>query len=177
VSVITATSAAALAARAGNQNAEVYRLVTTFYSIAFGLSLQGHILITYVTISAGGASDEAICRLAKGKPVGEGRFEVVKPVAFTMALPAIFATCSSIFLLAGLATMVTSSPSVGVQHRSSQYIRSTMMPVGIGLLCLGMACSLCEFGTWVEMRGRALHRESYRTRQAATTASGGAQAT
>ncbi|KAG9094877.1 hypothetical protein FS749_011624 [Ceratobasidium sp. UAMH 11750] len=161
VSVITATSAAALAIQAVNQNVEIYWLVTTFYSIAFGLSLQGLILITYMTISAGGASDEAICRLARGKLLGEGCFEAVKPVAFTMALPAIFATYSSISLLAGLVTMVVSGPGVGVQHRSSQYIKATMIPVGIGFLCLGVALFFCEIGTWIEMRGRAKYRANY----------------
>ncbi|KAG8718158.1 hypothetical protein FRC09_013094 [Ceratobasidium sp. 395] len=162
VSVITATSAAALAIQAVSAGAEIYWLVTTFYSIAFGLSLQGLILITYATISAGGASDEAICRLAKGKLVADGSFAMVKPVAFVMALPAIFATYSSISLLAGLVAMVMSGPGKGVAHEGSRYITATMIPVGGGFLCLGTALFFCEVGTWIEMRGRAPYREIYR---------------
>ncbi|KAG9075557.1 hypothetical protein FRC06_010025 [Ceratobasidium sp. 370] len=114
-----------------------------------------------MTISAGGASDEAICRLAKGKLMGEGCFEAVKPIAFTMALPAIFATYSSISLLAGLVTMVLSGPGEGVLHKGSQYIKATMIPVGGGFVCLCVALFFCEIGTWIEMRGRAKYRASY----------------
>ncbi|KAG9123010.1 hypothetical protein FRC07_000362, partial [Ceratobasidium sp. 392] len=134
VSVITATSAAALAIQAVSSTSEIYWLVTSFYSTAFGLSLQCLILITYMTISAGGASDEAICRLAKGQLLGTGGLKTTKLVAFTMALPAILATYSSIFLLAGLVTMVISGPGKGVQHESSRYIKATMAPVGLGFV-------------------------------------------
>ncbi|KAG8736586.1 hypothetical protein FRC10_009146 [Ceratobasidium sp. 414] len=171
VSVITATSATALAIQAVSQSVEIYWLVTSFYSTPFGLSLQGLLLITYMTISAGGASDEAICRLAKGKLISKGHFKVVRPVAFTMALPAIFATYSSLSLLAGLVTMVISGPGEGVQHRSSEYIKATMIPVGTGFLCLGVACCICEVGTWVEMRGRAPHHKSHHAGQASAVAS------
>ncbi|KAG8700706.1 hypothetical protein FRC08_004549 [Ceratobasidium sp. 394] len=177
ISVITATSAAALAIQAVSPNAEIYWLVTSFYSIAFGLSLQGLIVITYMTISAGGASHEAISRLAKGELLGtQGRF-VVKPVAFTMALPAIFATYSSISLLAGLTTMVIAGPGEGIQHRRSEYIKATMIPVGIGFLCLGVACFVCEVGTWIELRGRAQRRKGNPAQQATPTAAAPVSAT
>ncbi|KAF8757831.1 Enoyl-(Acyl carrier protein) reductase [Rhizoctonia solani] len=71
MSVITATSAAALAIEATNGRTHIYWLVTAFYSIAFGLSLEGVILITYMTIAAGGSSDEGITRLARGILVSE----------------------------------------------------------------------------------------------------------
>ncbi|KAG9082162.1 hypothetical protein FRC06_005193 [Ceratobasidium sp. 370] len=155
VSVITATSAAALAIQAVNQNAEVYWLVTTFYSIAFGLSLEGLILITYLTVTAGGVSDEAICRLAKGKLMGEGSFDAVEPIALAMALPAIFALHSSLSLLAGLVTMILSGSGEGVQHKGAKYITATMIPVGGGFVCLCVAVFSFNMATWIEIRGRA----------------------
>jgi disulfide bond formation protein DsbB len=155
--VITATSAAALAIQATSNNIELYWLVTVFYSIAFGLSLQGLILITYMTIAAGGSSDEAIGRLALGKLVvsSEGSRGPVKPVVFVMALPAILATYSSISLLAGLVVMVVAAGD-GVQNRRADYIIATMIPVCGGFLCLLMAIIFCEVGTWYETHGRAM---------------------
>ncbi|KAJ1306414.1 hypothetical protein OPQ81_007418 [Rhizoctonia solani] len=108
MSVITTTSAAALAIQATGPNPNsIYWVVTAFYSVAFGMSLQGLIIITYMTISAGGLSDEAISRLAKGElytgqPIG--------PVAFVIALPVILATYSSFALLAGLVAMIIYGP-------------------------------------------------------------------
>jgi hypothetical protein len=164
--VITATSAAALAIQVVSDTAQIYWLVTTFYSIAFGLSLEGLILITYMTISAGGASDEAICRIVQGKLLDDkqpgSKFQGVKPVAFTMALPAILATYSSMSLLAGLVVMVIAGPGQGVQARSADYIIATMIPVGGGFICLCIAILFCEIGTWIELRGRAPHRKAYK---------------
>ncbi|CAE6432931.1 unnamed protein product [Rhizoctonia solani] len=122
VSVITATSAAALAIQAINPNAQVYWLVTAFYSIAFGLSLEGIILITHMTISAGGSSDEGIARLARGILVSTNYYRAPKLTAFIMALPAIFATYSSLFLLLGLVAMVVGGPGEGVGTQSKEYI-------------------------------------------------------
>lgn len=153
MSVITATSAAALAIQATSLTTTVYWLVTAFYSTAFGLSLQGLILITYMTIAAGGASDEAIGRLAKGELI-ETWSGVVKPTALIMALPAILATYSSISLLAGLVVMVFSGPGEGIETKSREYILVTMIPLGIAFLFLCVAIIVCELGVWIEIRGR-----------------------
>ncbi|KAH7326883.1 hypothetical protein B0J17DRAFT_741291 [Rhizoctonia solani] len=145
VSVITATSAAALTIQATSDNTQIYWLVTAFYSIAFGLSLEGLILITYMTISSGGSSDEAIARIAKGKfefNIGKEqgglilRCVAVKPTVFMMALPAISATYSSIALLVGLGAMVLAGPGEGVDTQATEYILVTIIPVGVGLLFL-----------------------------------------
>ncbi|KAJ1306406.1 hypothetical protein OPQ81_007411 [Rhizoctonia solani] len=131
VSVITATSAAALAIQATSNNVQIYWLVTAFYSIAFGLSLEGLIIITYMTISAGGSSDEAIARLAQGKLLQvPTTYQTVKPVAFMMALPAILATYSSMSLLLGLIAMVVAGPGEGVNTQGTEYILVTIIPVG-----------------------------------------------
>ncbi|KAH7326884.1 hypothetical protein B0J17DRAFT_680995 [Rhizoctonia solani] len=158
VSVITATSAAALAIQAISPSLQIYWLVTTFYSIAFGLSLEGLILITYMTISAGGSSDEAIARLARGilifDPAHPKRFRAPRLSAFIMALPAIFATYSSLSLLMGLAAMVLAGPAEGVETQEKEYLLATIIPVGVGFLFLCLAILLCEIGTWVEIFGR-----------------------
>ncbi|KAG8742445.1 hypothetical protein FRC10_001412 [Ceratobasidium sp. 414] len=147
MSVITATSAAALAIQAAGPNPnQVYWLVTAFYSAAFGMSLQGLILITYTTISAGSCSDEAIGRLAKGQLF---KSQPVRPVAFMMALPAILATYSSFALLAGLVAMILQGPGESVATRGGPYVVVAMIPVGVTFLFL-----LCEIGSRVERSGR-----------------------
>ncbi|KAF8600496.1 hypothetical protein BDV93DRAFT_525370 [Ceratobasidium sp. AG-I] len=166
VSVITATSAAALAIQATSDKTEVYWLVTAFYSTAFGLSLQGLISITHMTIVAGGSSDEAIGRFANGTLMSKRRMSV-RPVAFMMALPAILATYSSISLLAGLVVMVLAGPGPGIQLKSAPYIRVTMIPVSIAFVFLCVSIAMCEIGSWVEIRGRRLYlaanENKYRT--------------
>ncbi|CAE6427343.1 unnamed protein product [Rhizoctonia solani] len=160
VSVITATSAAALAIQAANNNSQIYWLVTAFYSIAFGLSLEGLILITYMTISAGGSSDEAITRLARGILISI-RYPMVKPAALTMALPAILATYSSISLLLGLVAMVVVGPSEGADTQGKEHTLVTIIPVGVGFLFLCIAIVLCEVGNWIEIWGRRKHKTTY----------------
>ncbi|KAH7326874.1 hypothetical protein B0J17DRAFT_722801 [Rhizoctonia solani] len=124
VSVITATSAAALAIQATGPNPNsIYWGVTAFYSAAFGMSLQGLIIITYMTISAGGSSDEAIGRLAKGE-LFDG--QPIRPVAFIMALPAILATYSSFALLAGLVAMIIHGPGESAAVRDKAYLYGTL---------------------------------------------------
>jgi hypothetical protein len=162
MSVITATSASALAIQATSSGAGMYWLVTAFYSIAFGLSLQGLILITYITIAAGGSSDEAIGRLARGEIIPGSRYNVVKLIAFVMALPAILATYSSIFLLAGLVVMVFSGRGEDVELRGREYVLMTMIPVGIASLSICVAIVLLEVGSWVEIRHRKRLQEQYK---------------
>lgn len=151
--MITATSAAALAIQAASNVTEVYWLVTAFYSIAFGLSLQGLILITYLTIAAGGSSDETIGRLAQGTLISKVPISV-RPVALMMALPAILATYSSISLLIGLAIMVIVGSGPGIESKGTQYAAVTMTPIGLAFILLCISIMMCEIGTWVETQGR-----------------------
>ncbi|KAH7326908.1 hypothetical protein B0J17DRAFT_681052 [Rhizoctonia solani] len=160
MSVITATSATALAIEATSDNISMYWLVTVFYSIAFGLSLEGLILITYMTISAGGSSDEAITRLARGILV-PAPFPMVKLVALVMALPTIMATYSSIYLLLGLFTMVVAGPSESVGTRSTTHTLIIIIPVGVGFSFLCTAIALCEIGNWIEIWARRRYRHKY----------------
>lgn len=164
MSVITATSAAALAIQsAGPGPNQVYWLVTAFYSAAFGMSLQGLILITYVTICAGGSSDENIGRLAKGELFEN---QPIKPVALMMALPAILATYSAFSLLGGLVAMIMQGPGESATTKSGPYIAVAMVPIGITFLCLCFSMILCEVGTWVERHKRnSMAEEKYLFRQ------------
>lgn len=160
--MITATSAAALAIQATGSNTSVHWLVTSFYSAALGLSLQGLVLVTYMTILAGGSSDEAIGRLARGELIPTGKLSIVRPVAFIIALPAILSTYSSIFLLAGLVAMVVKEPGEGTQARRREFIIATITPVGLGFLCLLTTVAFCEIGSWIEIRQRRGSKKQYR---------------
>ncbi|KAG8742448.1 hypothetical protein FRC10_001415 [Ceratobasidium sp. 414] len=153
VSVITATSAAALAIQAAGPNPnQIYWLVTAFYSAAFGMSLQALIMITYITIAAGGSSDEAIGRLARGELFEN---QPRRPVAFMMALPAILATYSSFALLAGLVAMIVQGPhGESVVTQTRPYIAVAVLPVALTFVCLCFVIVLCELGTWIERRER-----------------------
>jgi predicted enzyme related to lactoylglutathione lyase len=152
MSVITATSAAALAIQTtGPAPNNVFWVVTAFYSAAFGMSLQGLILITYMTISAGGSSDETIGRLAKGE-LFEG--QPIRPVAFVMGLPAILATYSAFALLGGLVAMITHGPGESAAVQSREYIALAIVPIAITFLCLIFSVVLCEIGTYIETHQR-----------------------
>ncbi|EUC54850.1 transmembrane protein, putative [Rhizoctonia solani AG-3 Rhs1AP] len=161
MSVITATSATTLAIQAtGPDPTNVYWVVTAFYSAAFGMSLQGLIINTYMTISAGSSSDEAIGRLTKGE-LFPG--QPVRPVAFIMALPAILATYSSFALLGGLVAMIMHGPGESAAVHAGEYIAVAIIPVTITFLCLLLTVVLCEAGTCIERRERA--KEAQETQQ------------
>lgn len=110
-------------------------------------------MITYLTVVAGGTSDEAIGRLAAGTLLSKERVSV-RPVAFMMALPAILATYSSIALLAGLVVMVIATQGPGIQSKRTAYILVTMIPVSLGFIFLCISVIMSEIGSWVEIRGR-----------------------
>ncbi|KAG8717128.1 hypothetical protein FRC11_003828 [Ceratobasidium sp. 423] len=116
------------------------------------MSLQGLIIMTYMTISAGGSSDEAIGRLAKGELFNG---QPIRPVAFMMALPAILATYSSFALLAGLVAMIMHGPGESAAIHGGGYIAVAITPVAITFLCLVFTVVLCEAGTYIERRERA----------------------
>ncbi|KAF8594387.1 hypothetical protein BDV93DRAFT_515829 [Ceratobasidium sp. AG-I] len=120
-SVITATSAASLAIPSFAGPASFW-MVNTCFCTAFGVSLEGLILVTYITIIAGGASDETLGLLAKGELALFGSGKSARPAALIMALPVVFTTYSSVFLLIGTVVMVTQGPlvcEVGTRHEFS----------------------------------------------------------
>ncbi|GAB1518639.1 hypothetical protein RhiTH_001702 [Rhizoctonia solani] len=152
MSIITATSATALAIQeAGPDPNSIYWVVTAFYSGALGMSLQGLIIITYMTISAGGSSDELIGRLAVGKLF---KGQPVRPVAFVMALPAILATYSSFASLSGLVAMIVHGPGESLTIRNGEYIAVAIIPNAITFLFLVFTVAMCECATYIEGRER-----------------------
>ncbi|CAE6366430.1 unnamed protein product [Rhizoctonia solani] len=94
LSVITATSAAALAIPSPFSSG-IHWVATACFTCAFGLSLEGLLLIMYLTVFAGGACAETIGRMASGKAFLKGR---IGPVAFVIAFPTAIATYSFLFL-------------------------------------------------------------------------------
>lgn len=79
-----------------------------------------------------------------------------------MALPAILATYSSIYLLVGLVVMVVHSSGTGIEAERTGYILVTMIPVGLGFLFLCISIGLCEAGTRVEAKGRKKFQKDYK---------------
>ncbi|KAF8709179.1 hypothetical protein RHS03_03272, partial [Rhizoctonia solani] len=154
LSVITATSAAALAIPSPFDTPNLNWVATALYVVAFGLSLEGLVLIMYLTVFGAGSDPEMIGRLASGKGFLVG---MSGPVAFVTALPTAITTYSSLFLLAGLLvmTIVADDPSDIKDHvRAFQTI--VLVPVGLMLVCLLGTVAGCE---WFAHRER--HKFKY----------------
>ncbi|QRV87259.1 hypothetical protein RhiJN_15277 [Ceratobasidium sp. AG-Ba] len=152
LSVITATSAAALAIPSPFGTSNIYWLATAFFSSAFGLSLEGLIIITYLTVFGAGSSAETIGRIANGKNFLKG---LVGPVAVVTALPTAITTYSSIFLLAGLLAMtIRAEDDSGIQSHMRYFKAIVLTPVCFMLLCLMVAIAGCELFSWKERSAR-----------------------
>ncbi|KAF8603468.1 hypothetical protein BDV93DRAFT_606750 [Ceratobasidium sp. AG-I] len=152
LSVITATSAAALAIPSPFGTPNIYWLATAFYSVAFGLSLEGLIIITYLTVFGAGTSAETIGRIASGKAFLHG---MVGPVAIVTALPTAITTYSSFFLLAGLLAMTIAADSgSSIRAHMGAYQAIVLVPVCVMLLCLIVTILGCEAFGWIETRAK-----------------------
>ncbi|CAE6465619.1 unnamed protein product, partial [Rhizoctonia solani] len=156
-SVITATSAAALAIPdlAGPGS---YWMVNTCFCVALGVSLEGPILVFYITIMASGTSDDTIGRLARGKIKLLGNFPIsAKLPALIMELPVVFATYSSLFLLIGCSVMVMMGPNHVQDSVPNPSYYLPMVPIGFGFICGCSAVLVCEVTTH--------HEEQFRVKQ------------
>ncbi|KAG8720451.1 hypothetical protein FRC09_009552 [Ceratobasidium sp. 395] len=143
LSVITATSAAALAIPSPFGTPNIYWLATAFFSGAFGLSLEGLIIITYLTVFAAGSSPETIGRIANGKDILKG---MNGPAAIVTALPTAITTYSSLFLLAGLLAMtIAAGEGSSIQQHMMAFKVIVLVPVCLMLLCLVCTVVGCEF--------------------------------
>ncbi|QRV72358.1 hypothetical protein RhiJN_00372 [Ceratobasidium sp. AG-Ba] len=155
LSVITATSAAALAIPSPFGE-PIYWVATALFSGAFGLSLEGLIIITYLTVFGAGSSAETIGRIASGKGFLKG---FVGPVAIVTALPTAITTYSSVFLLAGLLAMtIAAGNGSTVQQHMTAFKVVVLVPVCLMLLCLVFTIGGCEFFAWKEGNAK-LNRE------------------
>lgn len=135
-------------------------MVNAFFCAAFGVSLEGLLLVTYITVVAAGASDEALGLLARGKLPIFGGGSSARPTALIMALPVIFATYSSLLLLIGSIVMIINSAQpVPSQNQGGGYRILSLVPVGIGLFCMLCVVLVCEVGTFFEFRGRRAYEK------------------
>ncbi|CAE6366446.1 unnamed protein product [Rhizoctonia solani] len=146
-SIITATSAAALAIP-GPLN--LHWLTAAFYTTAFGLSLEGLLLTTYLTVFGSSSSPETIGRLANGKGFLRG---TVGPVAIVTALPVAMVTYAALFLLGGLIVMTCAAGNgAGISERQVAFRAIVLFPVCIMMLCLVVAVVGCEVFIWMESK-------------------------
>jgi hypothetical protein len=158
MSVITAASAASLAIP-GLAGPGTYWMISACFCIAFGLSLEGLMLVTYISIVAGGAPDEIIGLLATGEAyIYAWAFRIISPKTFAalvLALPATFSTYSSMFLLLGAFLMVTQGP-VGATFESHERAFSVLalVPLSIGLTVIIVVFVICEAVLWRHGRDR-----------------------
>lgn len=132
LSVITAASAAALAIPSPFGSPNIYWVSLACYSVAFGLSLEGIILITYLTVFAAGSSAETIGRVSRGKSLLRG---LIGPVAFVVSLPTALSTYSSMYLLAGLLAMtIMKGRGEGIEEHETAYTAIVLVPVCLVLV-------------------------------------------
>ncbi|CUA77919.1 hypothetical protein RSOLAG22IIIB_06872 [Rhizoctonia solani] len=147
LSVTTATSAGALAIPSPFHSGTHWVATACFIS-AFGLSLEGLLLIMYLTVFGAGACAETIGRMASGKAFLKG---MTAPVAFFTALPTAIATYSFLFLLVGLFAMIVAAGKPGdINDHIFGFQIMVLMP-----LCATFATILgtiigCESFAWLE---------------------------
>ncbi|CAE6445755.1 unnamed protein product [Rhizoctonia solani] len=146
-SIITATSAAALAIPSPLNS---HWLTAALYTAAFGVSLEGLLLTTYLTVFGGSSSAETIGRLANGKAFLRG---TVGPVAIVTALPAALVTYAALFLLGGLVVMTGAAPNEnGIAEHKVAFQAIAIVPVCTVLVCVLVAVIGCEVFIWMEAR-------------------------
>ncbi|CAE6405959.1 unnamed protein product [Rhizoctonia solani] len=154
LSVITATSAAALAIPSPFDTPNLNWVATALYVVAFGLSLEGLVLIMYLTVFGAGSDPEMIGRLASGKGFLVG---MSGPVAFVTALPTAITTYSSLFLLTGLLVMtIVADDASDIKDHVRAFQTIVLVPVGLMLVCLLGTVTGCE---WFAHRER--HKFKY----------------
>ncbi|QRW01047.1 hypothetical protein RhiLY_00044 [Ceratobasidium sp. AG-Ba] len=156
MSVITATSAAALAIP-GLAGPGTYWVISSCFCVALGLSLEGLMLVTYVSLISAGASDEIIGFLATGDAyVYSYLLRLVSPqmfAAIVMALPAAFISYSSLFLLVGTFFMVIHGQTGStVESKERSFSILSLVPLSLGALVLAFVVLTCEAVLWNHTR-------------------------
>lgn len=163
-SVITATSAAALAIP-GLAGPGSYWMVNTCFCIALGVAIEGLILVFYINVMSGGASDETLGKLARGEMKLFGIPISPKIPALIMGLPVVFATYSSLFLLVGTIAMVMTDPRSSKENLPNPYYFLPLVPIGFGFLCMCLTVIVCEAGSYQEAQIRRRNADRWRARQ------------
>ncbi|KAJ1308360.1 hypothetical protein OPQ81_004069 [Rhizoctonia solani] len=162
LSVTTATSAGALAIPSPFHSGTHWVAIACFTS-AFGLSLEGLVLIMYLTVFGSGVCAETIGRMASGRAFLKG---MAGPVAFVTAFPTAIATYSFLFLLIGLSAMVV---TVGKQADINDHLFGFQVMVLVPLcgtfMCIIGAIVGCEAFSWLESREK-FNREEDKAKMA-----------
>ncbi|KAG8712838.1 hypothetical protein FRC11_014034 [Ceratobasidium sp. 423] len=167
LSVITATSAGALAIPSPFHSG-IHWVATACFTCAFGLSLEGLLLIMYLTVFGAGACAETIGRMASGKAFLKG---MTGPVAFVIAFPTAIATYSFLFLLVGLFTMTVAA---GKQSDINDHLFEFKVMVLVPL-CATSATIIgtimgCEAFAWLESCSKRKRQEEKEVEAAALEA-------
>ncbi|KAB5593217.1 hypothetical protein CTheo_3299 [Ceratobasidium theobromae] len=156
LSVITATSAAALAIPPPFSGPNVYWVSYACYTTALGLSLEGLILLGYLTVLAAGSSNETVGRAARGKSFLNG---LIGPLAFILSLPTVLTTYSSLFLLVGLVSMtIVKGRGESIEKHEAAFNAIALVPICFTLVCMAVAVICGEVYAREEAKKRARNR-------------------
>lgn len=104
-----------------------YWVVTALYSLAFGLSLEGLIIVTYISIWMGTRGTIPASQEKEFTARDGGMGQRVKG-AF-LSLPAAVTTWSCLCLLAGLLVMVFHGVGEGVETKHTKYVLVVTTPL------------------------------------------------
>ncbi|KAG8717290.1 hypothetical protein FRC08_007840 [Ceratobasidium sp. 394] len=157
MSVITATSAAALAIP-GLAVPGTYWVISSCFCVALGLSLEGLMLVTYISLVSGVATDEITGLLATGDAdIYALTFRsIISPQVFAsivLALPAAFISYSSLFLLIDSFFMVIHQPTgSSVDTRERPFSILSLVPLSFGAVVMIFVVLICEVVLWRHTR-------------------------
>ncbi|KAG8678367.1 hypothetical protein FRC08_017832 [Ceratobasidium sp. 394] len=148
LAVIAAASASALAITSPLNVPNISWLSTACFSAAFGLSLEGLILITYLTVFASSSGSETLGGLSSGRLFNRG---LIRPIAFVTALPIALTTYASFFLLVGLLSMtIAHGIASDIQSHKTSYKVVVLAPICVALVSVVAAIAGCETVVWKE---------------------------
>lgn len=115
---------------------------------------------------AGGASDETLGKLARGKLKLLDIFQISPKIpALIMALPLVFATYSSFFLLVGTIGMVMAGQRISKDDHPNPYYYLPLIPIGCGFISMLGTVMICEAGAYQEAQIRRRNKERWDARE------------
>ncbi|CAE6516295.1 unnamed protein product [Rhizoctonia solani] len=149
--IITAASAAALAIPFP---LNAHWLTAPLYTAAFGVSLEGLLLATYLAVLKSPSSKGMIGRLANGRAHLQ---RTVGLVAFVTVLPHALVAPAALLLLGGLVAMtgvLASESSIAEDNLKAAFQTSEFIFIQIftTLGCLAVLVITCEVFVWMEVR-------------------------
>ncbi|KAG8719384.1 hypothetical protein FRC09_011189 [Ceratobasidium sp. 395] len=160
MSVITATSAAALAIP-GLAGPGSYWVISSCFCVALGLSLEGVMLVVYIGLVSGSAQNEDMFagtryRVCMYAPVPPDYYVTILGETFwaiILALPAALISYSSLFLLMGTFFMVAHGPTgSAVETHERPFSILALVPLSFGAFVLVCVILTCESFMWSDAR-------------------------